>query len=591
MERSLIAKRLFAALVPVIFLLALAAPSRASTVTTIPSYTDPRGAMPARPGTLRKALYGPFTVPAATSPSQPGQLHNVPTSEPAPCTNCRITDMMPELVFSDGTTANMQQGLLLHHVVFFNPGSQALACANPISEPFWGAGNERTPLHLPTPYGYENNSANWNMLTHLVNFSNQPQTVYFQVVFRHRSLSETEPSRPVWLDIDGFCNGGDSEYTIPTGYSDTHVDWTSTVDARVINTWGHLHDVDIMDSNPCQTHCPERGGGIALSAEVRGGPAADYFGPAPPNNPPPSDITGATLCRSEASYGSSYGLSHGGAGHLDTMSQCGIFSDVPPGAQPEMFPASAGYSFEGYPIRTGQVIRLHSEYLNNTGVPKNDVMGIMNLWLAFPNPGYARPKGASPVRASLVPAYKACSAANRTHGAPLAFASCNPPVQESTYLTVGSPDANATPVNMSGSVTATVVAGNAATTADEADIRFVTSITDVRRRSNLADYTGQLSVNPTLRITDRYNGPSEVGTGQDVLNYSVTVPCVATASGTIGGTCSGTTTADAIAPGTVRENRRAIWQLGQIRVFDGGADGVVSTQDNTLFAVQGVFVP
>jgi hypothetical protein len=144
---------------------------------------------------------------------------------------------------------------------------------------------------------------------------------------------------------------------------------------------------------------------------------------------------------------------------------------------------------------------------------------------------------------------------------------------------------------MSGSVTATVVAGNAATTADEADIRFVTSITDVRRRSNLADYTGQLSVNPTLRITDRYNGPSEVGTGQDVLNYSVTVPCVATASGTIGGTCSGTTTADAIAPGTVRENRRAIWQLGQIRVFDGGADGVVSTQDNTLFAVQGVFVP
>jgi len=26
-------------------------------------------------------------------------------------------------------------------------------------------------------------------------------------------------------------------------------------------------------------------------------------------------------------------------------------------------------------------------------------------------------------------------------------------------------------------------------------------------------------------------------------------------------------------------------------VYDGGPDGVVSTQDNTLFAVQGLFVP
>ena len=129
--------------------------------------------------------------------------------------------MVPELVFSDGTTANMQQGLLLHHFVFFNPANQALACSSPLSEPFWGSGNERTPLHLPSPYGYENNSANWSMLTHIVNLNTQAKTVYVQVMFRDRPLSETEPTRPAWLDIDSFCNGGDSEYTIPTGYSDT----------------------------------------------------------------------------------------------------------------------------------------------------------------------------------------------------------------------------------------------------------------------------------------------------------------------------------------------------------------------------------
>jgi hypothetical protein len=37
---------------------------------------------------------------------------------------------------------------------------------------------------------------------------------------------------------------------------------------------------------------------------------------------------------------------------------------------------------------------------------------------------------------------------------------------------------------------------------------------------------------------------------------------------------------------------RAIWELSKTRVFDGGADGDADTAgDNTLFAVQGVFIP
>ena len=36
---------------------------------------------------------------------------------------------------------------------------------------------------------------------------------------------------------------------------------------------------------------------------------------------------------------------------------------------------------------------------------------------------------------------------------------------------------------------------------------------------------------------------------------------------------------------------RAIWQLGQVQVLDGGADGVASTTPNTVFAEQGIFVP
>ena len=51
---------------------------------------------------------------------------------------------------------------------------------------------------------------------------------------------------------------------------------------------------------------------------------------------------------------------------------------------------------------------------------------------------------------------------------------------------------------------------------------------------------------------------------------------------------------DAVVPGIVLslEGKRAVWQIGQVRFYDGGPDGDAdTTADNTLFAVQGLFVP
>src|SRR3954452_12716781 len=81
--------------------LAAAAPEPASSITPITSYTAPRGYMPVHAGQLVRALAGPFTTPPPTSLSQPGQIHNQLTTEPAPCTNCRISDMVPNLVYAD----------------------------------------------------------------------------------------------------------------------------------------------------------------------------------------------------------------------------------------------------------------------------------------------------------------------------------------------------------------------------------------------------------------------------------------------------------------------------------------------------------
>ena len=137
-----------------------------------------------------------------------------------------------------------------------------------------------------------------------------------------------------------------------------------------------------------------------------------------------------------------------------------------------------------------------------------------------------------------------------------------------------------------------VLVGNPATSADEADARITVSMTDVRRNTaGFPDYTGQLQLDTSLRVTDRDNGPSLFARCR-TLRSKVTVPCVATGDTTVGSTCSVTTTADAVTgAGTIKEGRRSLWQLGQVRVNDGGADGVASTTPNALFAAQGVFVP
>jgi hypothetical protein len=216
-----------------------------------------------------------------------------------------------------------------------------------------------------------------------------------------------------------------------------------------------------------------------------------------------------------------------------------------------------------------------------------------NFALADAAAGYARPKGASPLRASLVPAFGACTAANTTHGSPLASPSCNPPAQASGFLTVGTPDANGAGPNSIGAIQLDSIPGDPSTpTIDDADVRLSASITDVRLKADLGDYAGQLQANVGLRMTDRDNGAGEdtPATVSD-LTYQFTIGCGATADTLVGGTCSVTTTADTLVPGTVKEGKRALWQLDQVRVFDGGADGVASTAPNTLFEVEGVFVP
>jgi len=114
------------------------------------------------------------------------------------------------------------------------------------------------------------------------------------------------------------------------------------------------------------------------------------------------------------------------------------------------------------------------------------------------------------------------------------------------------------------------------------DVKETVSITDVRNRGNLGDYTGSLRETSSVRLTDRGNGPGDdQGTVED-FDFGANVPCAATADPSVGSTCSLSTTFDALMPGAVVAGDRAIWKLGQVRLLDAFGD---------VFADQGTFTP
>jgi hypothetical protein len=197
-----------------------------------------------------------------------------------------------------------------------------------------------------------------------------------------------------------------------------------------------------------------------------------------------------------------------------------------------------------------------------------------------------------------VPAFRECTAPNRTHGAPLAFPSCNPPAQTSIYLTVGTPDANGAGAQSIGRARLDALSGDMRIAVRATDVRCLPSVSPaVCADPNSADgpdYSGNMELVAPTRISDHFNGSglNEAATMFDVP-LEVDVLCSGTASTSIGGDCSADTTYDAIVPNALQPGRRMVWDLGKLALTDGGADGDIHSGDPAggVFLRQGLFVP
>jgi hypothetical protein len=94
-----------------------------------------------------KITYGPFTVPPMSVNS--GMEDWIISVAQKPCADCLVTWVQAGLEYPNGTVANADNGLWLHHTVFWNTARTAIIC--PHSGPgdsFFASGNERTPVDI-----------------------------------------------------------------------------------------------------------------------------------------------------------------------------------------------------------------------------------------------------------------------------------------------------------------------------------------------------------------------------------------------------------------------------------------------------------
>ena len=207
-------------------------------------------------------------------------------------------------------------------------------------------------------------------------------------------------------------------------------------------------------------------------------------------------------------------------------------------------------------------------------------------------PGYMVPASAPSMTFALVPIFKQCGTGGNpalgNHSPPMATGSC------SSIATTGTAHVG---VNNVGSASLTVVPGNFLTSANEADVQYQISTTDVRSTNvNGADYNPSaggpdLTFDARIRITDSRNGPGQTDPGTTTdTTFPVPVNCVTT-GGPDGSNCNANTTSNAITPGSVLEGQDEVIQAFRYFLRDSGPNGIRGDSDDKFFEQQGFFAP
>ena len=233
--------------------------------------------------------FGPITITPGTNVNTVGPITEKPNVDGY------ITRFVPNLRRLDGTVPRVDV-LHLHHGVWLNVSQ------TPITQPFGGfrvqpfaaAGEEKTTLWLPQPYGYFNHASDrWLMNYMIHNLTPRPDKVYltYDVDFVPANSAlgrRMRAVRPVWMDVeDGHAYpvfdvkkgaGRNHRYTFPDQARDPYAggpklnEWKVDQAGTLVATAGHVHpgglytDLDLVRP------------GARVAKRARAGPVAGGVG-------------------------------------------------------------------------------------------------------------------------------------------------------------------------------------------------------------------------------------------------------------------------------------------------------------------------
>jgi hypothetical protein len=201
---------------------------------------------------------------------QKGAITNVPHWDvQKPCTSCMILSITAGLEHTeDGSDANVNSGLMLHHMVLMNAGNTSLTrdatCSDKLislpefgvhrtqkkTERIFASGNERATADMTAggkqKVGYYIAEGN-EFMTYLESMNMNPvaKSVYLTLTYDFidgPEQSQFKRAKPIWMDVD---NCKTSEVDPPEGktsYVLESEDWTTDYDGEFISGFGHVHD-------------------------------------------------------------------------------------------------------------------------------------------------------------------------------------------------------------------------------------------------------------------------------------------------------------------------------------------------------------
>ncbi|TVY42220.1 hypothetical protein LSUB1_G003915 [Lachnellula subtilissima] len=328
-----------------------------------------------------KISYGPFEVPNMNINN--GMISHFTLNIDIGCKDCIVTWMQAGLEYPDGSYANANTSLWLHHTVLYNMNNLDTVCgANVQGERFFASGNERMEVDLSNS---GTNTAGYfvgandtiGFLVELMNQAMENQTAVVTITYEYIPGHPTTFNEitPVWLDIGG-CSTSEMPAKNETTFQYTSPVWSANVTGRITFEVGHIHD----------------GGTYVQIAE---------------NN--------STICDSQASYGQTPGYVDPsgsmsmGAGMVSPMSNMGKHIS-------SMSKCTNGQLNLGDELSiTAYYNTSEYEAMTNTDGSLSSIMGIALLYLAA-NETAASTTGATPTTSRAVSSSSTGAAAIVTTG-------------------------------------------------------------------------------------------------------------------------------------------------------------------------------